>query len=167
MAGTLALMAAIDALYGAWINPMGLVDLQNGVPLSMVACLCAGVAVAALARVSGRAAPFVGAVAGLVLVIPSALVTLPALAGVGDLPRAASEEAMAVAGPGSVLLTQSDSMAAGALYLANVEGARPDMAFLALPMLADTARVASELNRFGVTKVAAPRDANHSLATMR
>ncbi len=166
MAGTLALIATLDAIYAAWINPMGLVDLQNGVPLTMVICLCAGLAVAALARLTGPAAPFVGVVVGLVLLIPSALVTLPTLAGVGDLPRAVSEESLLQGVPGSVVLTQSDSMAAGTLYLANVEGARPDMAFLVLPMLADTERVAAELNRSGGVPVAAPAASTEALATI-
>ncbi len=147
MAGTLALVAAVDAVYGVWINPMGLVDLQNGVPLVMVLCLCAGIAVASLARVAGPAAPFVAVVAGLVLIIPSAAVTIPSIAGVGDLPRAVSEEVLVVAAPGSVALTQSDSISAGTQYMSTVEGARPDMAFLVLPMLSDSERVTTQLRR--------------------
>ena len=125
---SLLAMASIDALYGAWINPMGLVDFQNGLPIVTIACVCAGVAVATLARLTGPAAPYVASVALVALVVPPAIVSLPSVTAVGDLPRALSEHALGEATPSSVLMTQSDSVSAGALYLMTVEGARPDVA---------------------------------------
>ena len=156
IACTLAVMALLDGLYGGWINPMGLVDFQNGVPLFMTACVCAGIAVAALARVSGPAARYVGCVAFVALVLPPALVTIPTLGGVADLPRDLSEEAFRTTRANAVLITQSDSLSAGTLYLSAVEGARPDVALVVLPMLGDRERVATELRRSGSKEFVTP-----------
>ncbi len=142
----LASIVVLDGIYGFWLNPMGLVDLQNGVPMVLGMCVCAGVAVSALARMTGPAAPFVGSVACLALVIPPALVSLPAVASVRDLPRAASEAAFGPVAPGAVILTQSDSTAAASIYLHEIEGARPDVAVLVLPMISDLETVREVLN---------------------
>jgi hypothetical protein len=166
IACTLAAMAALDGIYGSWINPMGLVDFQNGVPLLMVACACAGFAVAAFARSTGPAARYVGSFAALALVLPPALVTVPALGEVADLPREISEEALRTSSANAVLFTQSESVSSGALYLSSVEGARPDLAVVVWPMLADTERVATELRRSGTTGYQEPEQPELVLATI-
>lgn len=136
LAATLGALAAGDVLYALLINPMGQRDWQNGVPLALAASACAGAAVAWMSRTLGRAGPFVGAVAGLLLVLPAALVSLPAAwpasapGGARDVPRAWSEAALAATPPRGLALVQYDSTAAGLLYLTEVEGARPDVSVL-------------------------------------
>ncbi len=166
LAAALAAMALLDGIYGAWIRPMGLADFHNGVPLLMAACVCAGVAVAALARVTGPGARYVGTFAALALVLPSALVTVPALSGVADLPRDVSEEVLRNTTANAVLLTQSDTVSAGTLYLSAVEGARPDVALVGLPMLRDSERVTTALQRSGSSAYLAPEEPEQVLATI-
>ncbi|MCP4444988.1 MAG: DUF2723 domain-containing protein [Myxococcales bacterium] len=138
----LAVIIVLDAVYASWINPMGLVDLQNGVPMVLGLSICAGAAISALARSAGIAAPFVGGVVALIVVMPPALSTMSTLGLVGDLPRDFSESALTKAPVSALVLSQGDSLAAGTSYMQSIEGARPDVGCLVVPMLADKERVA-------------------------
>ena len=142
LGATLGVIVVFDFIYASWINPMGLIDWQNGVPLVLALSVCTGSAVGALARSSGTGAPFVGAVIALIMPLPPALSSISTLALVGDLPRDYGEEALLSAPPRAILLSQGDSLSAGASFMQSVEGARPDIAALVVPMLSDRERVA-------------------------
>lgn len=78
-AAALFVIGAGDLLYALWVNPMGQTDWQNGVPLALTVSAGAGAGVAWLSRFLRGAGPFVGAVAGVLLVVPPALVSVPAV----------------------------------------------------------------------------------------
>lgn len=173
LAATAAAIALGDIVYSLWINPMGLRDLQNGLPLTLVACLCAGAGVAWLARYLGLAGVFVGAVASLLLVIPVGLVSLPAVwpaSAPGDsveVPRAWSEAALAQTPIRGVALVQNDSTAAGLMFLSVSEDARPDVAALVRQHLVDMERTRAVLARSGSDAAAVDRiDAANPLASI-
>ncbi len=128
----LAVVVVGDVIYSFWINPMGLVDLQNGVPTALGLCGFAGVGVAWFARAFGRAAPFGGAVVAFILVVTTGLVSWQPVfaASSGDLPRRWSEAAMDAMPPRGIVLSTTDSVSSGLLYLSAVEGARPDVTAL-------------------------------------
>jgi tetratricopeptide (TPR) repeat protein len=158
-AGALGLVLAGDSLYAVWLNPMGLVNLQNGVPLCVAASACAGVGVAWLARATGRAAPFSGAAATVLLVVPIALYgwreRWAAAAGVA--PRAWSEAALARVPARGLALVTSDAVAAGTIYLAAAEAARPDVAVLVRQHGRDAERSRAVLARAGIHDIAPAR----------
>lgn len=148
----IALIALGDAVYAFWINPMGLADWQNGVPFALAMCVAAGAGVAWFARSLGRAAPFAGGFAGVALVVPAAFVSMPQVfaASSGDLPRAHVEASLDAVPPRGIALVQSDSMAAGMIYLTTVEMSRPDVAVIARQhLLGDAERTRAMLERSG------------------
>jgi hypothetical protein len=164
-AAALIAIGAGDLLYALWVNPMGQTDWQNGVPLALCVSAGAGAGVAWLSRFLRSAGPFVGAVAGVLLVVPPALVSVPAVwpasgpggsadvgdvGDVGDAPRAWAEAALAATPPRGLALVQYDSTAAGLLYLTEVEHARPDVAVLVRQFLVDPEYVRAALARAGV-----------------
>jgi tetratricopeptide (TPR) repeat protein len=158
-AAALIVIGAGDLLYALWVNPMGQTDWQNGVPLALSVSAGAGAGVAWLSRFLRSAGPFVGAVAGVLLVVPPALVSVPAVwpasapggsAGLEDAPRAWAEAALAATPPRGLALVQYDSTAAGLLYLTEVEHARPDVAVLVRQFLVDPEYVRAALARGGV-----------------
>ncbi len=146
-AALLLYVAAVDLAYGAWVNPMGLVDLQNGVPFSFAIAILVGAGVAAAAGRTGPAAPFAAAVLAVVVVTPAALDAGAAklAARASDAPRAFVEEGLNRAPPGALALVTSDSIAAGLYWLTEVEGARPDVAVLVRQHLHDVRRSADVL----------------------
>ncbi|HWN67200.1 MAG TPA: DUF2723 domain-containing protein [Haliangium sp.] len=159
-AAALAVIAAGDVLYALWVNPMGQPDWQNGVPLAVAVSAGAGAGVAWLSRFLRAAGPFAGAVAGVLLVVPPALVSVPAVwpasapddgsSPAMDAPRAWAEAALAATPPRGLALVQYDSTAAGLLYLTEVEHARPDVAVVVRQFLADPEYVRAALARGGV-----------------
>jgi hypothetical protein len=159
-AAALIVIGAGDLLYALLVNPMGQTDWQNGVPVAVAVSAGAGAGVAWLSRFLGSAGPFVGAVAGVLLVLPPALVSVPAVwpasapgGGPGpglDAPRAWAEAALAATPPRGLALVQHDSTAAGLLYLTEVEQARPDVAVVVRRFLADPDYVRAALARAGV-----------------
>lgn len=151
----LAVVAAGDALYAVWINPMGTPDLQNGVPLALATCALAGIAVAALARLAGRGAVFVGAFAALAMAAGPAWLSAPALASSrGDGPGHLADAVLAAAPPGALVLSTGDSLSSALLYRSVVEGARPDVAPLVRQLLPDGARTDAALARAGIDELA-------------
>ncbi len=130
-AGALLLaVAAGDSIYSVWINPMGQVDLQNGVPFALAVCAAAGAGVALLARVFGRASLPAGAALAVIMVVPVAMDTQAAgamAARTGDLPRAFAQACLDETPPRGLALVTNDSTAAGLIFLTAIEGARPDV----------------------------------------
>ena len=106
-------LLVVDVLYSVGVNPMGLVDLQNGT----VTFVAAGLLAAALI-------PRI--VTPLVLLFP-VLAISTAGAGVSDSePRRYGTDALAQVGPHGLLLTTSDHLSSLTLWLRDIEGARPD-----------------------------------------
>lgn len=159
LAGALVLLViAIDAAYAIWVNPMGQVERQNGVPLALGVALAAAVGVAALARRFFRAAPYVAAVLAAMIAVPAVLAdggAKRALAA-SDAPRAWDEAVLDAAPPRAVALVQADNLAAGLFWLQLVEGQRPDVASLVRQHAADRARTEAVLAR--VAPIAAVPD---------
>jgi len=115
----------IDLLYAVSINPMGLRDLQNGVP--GICCLGVGTALCldALRRVrGGRWAVAAGIFSILLGISPIALWEARRDPGVAVLLDAAADEAP----PEALALVASDHLAAGFAFVQGVEGQRPDLA---------------------------------------
>lgn len=150
--------AAIDAIYAVWINPMGLRDLQNGTPVAVCAAALAGAGLVWFLERLGRAAPFVGAVIGVIAVAGPLLESSAVISGgaASEMPRTWSEAALDSLPPRAVALTRSDSMSAGLMFLITAEGARPDVAALVRQHLADVERSARLLG-LEVEDVAPPR----------
>ncbi len=146
-----------DLFYAVVINPMGIADWQNGIPFSVASCICAGIGLIWLGRAIRRMGLFIVAAAGVLLSVPVVLLALPevwpasssghldtyvepsladsqAPVGIGrggDAARALSQAALDQVPSDGVALVQSDSMAAGLMYLTVAEHARPDVAVLA------------------------------------
>jgi len=155
----LAVVVVGDVIYSFWVNPMGMVDLQNGVPAALGLCAFAGLGVAWFARAFGRAAPFAGGAVAFIFIVASGLVSWQSVraARSGDLPRRWSEAALGAMPPHGVVLTTTDSTSAGVLFLTAAEGARPDIAALvqqqaaadwqrSFAMLAQSARSADDID---------------------
>ena len=129
-----ALIVALlgDTLYSFWLNPMGLVDLQNGVFVLFCLCIGVGIGIAAFANALGKAAAYAGTVATVAIVFPTFDVGWSAVqeASHGDAPRAWAESALSHVPPRGVAIVQNDSTAAGLIFLTTTEAARPDVAVL-------------------------------------
>lgn len=145
--GALVAVAVGDALYAIALNPMGIADGQNGVPLALAVGVLAGMGLVWLGRFAGRAGPYAAAGAGAILAVAPVMVSWPALASGGDAPRRFAEAALDGAAPRAVLLTHSDSLSAGVLFLQVAEGARPDVASLVRQRLGDRGRTAAIMGR--------------------
>ncbi len=141
----LAVVAVGDALYAVALNPMGIADRQNGVPLALAVGVLAGMGLVWLGRFAGRAGPFAAAAAGAIIAVGPALVAWPALAPAGDAARRFAEAALDRAPARAVLLTRSDSLSAGVLFLQVAEQARPDVTALVRQRLGDRERTAALL----------------------
>jgi hypothetical protein len=160
VAAALAVIGVGDVIYALWGNPTGQADWQNGVPLALAVSICVGAGVAWLSRFLRAAGPFVAAVAGVILVVPAAAVSLPAVwaasapagdpADVPDVPRAWAEAALAGTPPRGLALVSSTSLASGLLYLTAIEAARPDVAVVDRRRLDDHAYVRAALGSSGV-----------------
>ncbi|MFH0900758.1 MAG: DUF2723 domain-containing protein [Pseudomonadota bacterium] len=138
----LVIMAIGDFVYGAWVNPMGIEDRQNGVLLTLAVAVLAGFGVAAVGKRLGRAAPFVASAVAIVAAIPAALSALEEKASTrtNEAPRKWAEAALASCPARAIALAHQDSTAAGMVWLSVVEGARPDLAILVRQHLWDRER---------------------------
>jgi tetratricopeptide (TPR) repeat protein len=157
LAVIVAFVCVADIAFAVWINPMGIADRQTGVPLAVALALAAAVGVAAAAARFGRAAPHAAGVIGLIVATPALLSAGAAkrAMAVSDAPRRFAEAALAQAPPRAIVLVQSDALAAGTMWLREVEGARPDVAVLVRQQLADEERSAAQLAQIGVAELAA------------
>jgi len=140
-----------DFLYTVRLNPMGIGERQDGVPLAFALAGFAALGIVAAARRFGRAAPFAAAAFALIVATPAAFAFAGARAALAasEAPRAWSELGLAAAPPRALVLTQNDSTSAGMLWLTTVEAARPDVAVLVRQHLWDSRRVAAILGRAG------------------
>ena len=140
-------VAVGDVAYAIWLNPMGIADRQNGVPLALAVGVLAGCGVTWLARFAGRAGPPSAVAAGLMMLVGPALVAWPELAATArdDRPRRWAEAALDGAPPGTVVLSRSDSLSANLTFLQVAEGARPDVAALVRQRLGDVERTEAML----------------------
>ncbi len=125
---TLTWLLLGSLVYSVGINPMGGPDRQTGLVLDVVAIwivsLVAGQGFAAWPRLGWAVLPL----AWTVLVVPSAWVSLPDAAVTRSwAPHAWSRAALDQLPPRTLLLPQSDDLAAGVLWARTVEGARPDV----------------------------------------
>ncbi|RMH40392.1 MAG: DUF2723 domain-containing protein [Deltaproteobacteria bacterium] len=163
LAAALAAVGAGDLAYSAWLNPRGLVDLQNGVPLAVAVAIATALGVAWFARATGRAAPFAGAAVAVWIAVPIALVGGSArwAAAAGDAPRRWGEAALADVGPRGVVLARSDDTASALFFLSLAEMARPDVAVLVRQHLWDVDR-----NRAVLARARAPVDPVHPVAAL-
>lgn len=105
-------LLVVDSAYAVAINPMGLVDGQNGQPAFVI------LGFAAAALIPRLASP-------LVLMFPLLAAIGPHSAG-DEAPRRYGSDALAQLGPHGLLLTTSDHLSSLTLWLRDVEGARPD-----------------------------------------
>jgi len=120
LAAACVALAAIDCVYATALNPMGVRDAQNGVPLAFACALAAGV-------VAGRGwAPWALLIGLSATAVPA---TAALLDGASDRVAASvidlSLDAVPVSG---VVFVASDDLAAGAAFAQTAEGARPDVA---------------------------------------
>ncbi len=107
---TAGALLVIDVLYSVGVNPMGLIDEQNGQPTFIVLGLLAAALIPRL-------------ITPLVLMFPILALVVPP----GDIaPRRYGTDALAQVGPHGLLMTTTDHLSSVTLWLRDVEGARPD-----------------------------------------
>jgi hypothetical protein len=137
----LLVVLLLDALYAVIVNPMGLRDLQNGLPSVAAFALLAVVGVEALAaRLPGRARLARAVGAGALLL--GAIIQGPFLRGADRGLPVLVDTALAQTPPTGVISVASDNLAAGLAFAQGVEGARPDVAVLVRQHLWDTTSLA-------------------------
>jgi len=134
-----------DLLYSVLINPMGLDDLQCGVPTAIGLAVALGAGLYALATRLGRAAPWAAGALSVLVCIPAALADGDAKLGLSAEAGAWTDAALAPLPPRALLLTASDDLSAGVLYEQSVAGARPDVTALVRQQLWDGALVAQRI----------------------
>lgn len=142
LAGILGCWLLLDALYGAWINPMGLRDLQNGLPFCLAAAVCVGGGVIALSRFAGKLGAPVAAAVAVLAFLPPAVTSFSAIpaATSGDSPLSWSEAILEQAEPRATIFVTNDSTAAPLLYSTAITGARPDVTVLVRQLFPDRER---------------------------
>ncbi|MCA9656285.1 MAG: DUF2723 domain-containing protein [Myxococcales bacterium] len=124
----MAWLFGVEAFYAIGINPMGGEDRQTGLVLAPLAALVVGEVARRWMRGRRRMRWAVLPLLSAVLVLPPALVGLPDVAVTRSwAPHAWTRGALAQLPPGTLLLTQSDDLAAGTLSASMLEGARPDV----------------------------------------
>ncbi len=130
LCGWLLFALSFDFVYAAWINPMGLSDLQNGGATRIALACLAGVGIAVLAIRAGRAAAAAAAVVTLVAAWP--VVASSALAlGANNAPDRWTQAALDEVPPRGTAFVTSDDVAAGLRYF-QAAGQRPDVAVVVI-----------------------------------
>ncbi|MEM7151961.1 MAG: DUF2723 domain-containing protein [Myxococcota bacterium] len=128
VAAGLTWIIAVELFYAAGINPMGGADRQTGLVLAPLAALVVGEVSRRWLVDRGRLRLAVLPLAGVVLVVPPLLVSASDMAVTRSwAPHAWTRAALAQLPPGTLLLTQSDDLAAGTVSARLVDGARPDI----------------------------------------
>jgi tetratricopeptide (TPR) repeat protein len=124
----LFVVLAGDALYTAWINPMGTGDLQNGAPTCVALALCAGAGLAAAARRFPKAGqPFAAAALGVIALVPAWISDGEAKFHLGFEADGWSRAALDDAPVRGVIFATTDDLIASTFYQRVVAGARPDV----------------------------------------
>ncbi len=124
----LAWLVAVELLYAVAINPMGVAERQTGLVTALL--LCVGVAELARRHLQPRTRAMWAVVPLLfvVLALPAGLRSAPDAVNTRSWgPHSWTRAALAQLPPGSLLLTQSDDLAAGSINARVIEGARPDV----------------------------------------
>ena len=117
----------LDAVYAVALNPMGLRDLQNGIPALAALGLSAGLALGWVVEWSERA--WTGWLALGLIGISGVLNASELTARVEDRGLTALlDDATDAMPPETLMLVSSDDFAAGMAFQQTVEGARPDLA---------------------------------------
>ncbi|HJZ86810.1 MAG TPA: DUF2723 domain-containing protein, partial [Polyangia bacterium] len=129
-AALLMWVGALDFVYAIWVNPMGIEDLQNGVPLHLALGLAAGAGAAWLGQALKRAGAAGASAIAVCVLVPAVLADGPQKWGSSDGPDRLLHAILAQAPPRGAVLAQSDDVNAG-LWLARALGERPDL--FALP----------------------------------
>lgn len=138
----IALIWLVDVAYATALNPMGLRDLQNGVPA--LCCLGLGVAQSLGGlRAVGRWAPPVGMIAISLGISLGQFWADRGDPGASTLIDPAADEAP----PEALALVASDNLAAGLAFAQVVEGARPDLAVVVRQHVARGSSVAPVARR--------------------
>jgi hypothetical protein len=143
----LGVVGLADVAFAIQINPMGVRDLQTGLPATFVVAVLAAAGLAracAYARREGSAALLGGVASAGLLAIGMQWAASPAerdMTGV-DAPRAIAADLLDRAPVASVAFTTSDDLSAGLLGTQAVEDARPDVLVLVKQHLSDARFVA-------------------------
>ncbi|MEM9458493.1 MAG: DUF2723 domain-containing protein [Myxococcota bacterium] len=121
-------LVVVECFYVVGINPMGGADRQTGLVLAPLAALVVGDVARRWLADRGRLSWAVLPLLGTVLLLPPTLHSRSDLAVTRSwAPHGWTRAALAQLPPRSLLLTQSDDLAAGTVWAAVVEGARPDV----------------------------------------
>ena len=144
----LFLLILVDVFYAVVINPMGLVDLQNGaVTYCIIALFCAVGTASILARLSNALSGQPRFVKATVVWVGAVSLTTAAVLGATPERQLLNDNwgaedlthlAFQAAPTGSLVLTASESLAASQLYLVGVGALRPDCQALNRTELADS-----------------------------
>ncbi|MBK8239120.1 MAG: DUF2723 domain-containing protein [Deltaproteobacteria bacterium] len=117
-----------SAAFAIAINPMGGADRQTGLLFDWCAIVLVAVSVDRWLQPRPRLRLAALPLLWLVLTLPAALRSLDDFATMRSwAPHAWARGALSQLPPGTLLLTQSDDLSAGVLWLRAVEGARPDV----------------------------------------
>ncbi|GEM_PF-1073060 len=121
-------LVVVELVYVVGVNPMGGDDRQTGLPLALLAGLCVGVSLGAWTTRQPRASLLFLPLCAVMLILPSAWVSARDLEVTASwMPAQWTREVLKGLPPGTMLLTQSDSLSAGILASQVIEGARPDV----------------------------------------
>jgi tetratricopeptide (TPR) repeat protein len=134
-------IGGLDFIYATWVNPMGIEDLQNGVPLHLMIGAAAGAGIAWLGGRLGRAGSAASFAVGLCAVIVAAVSDTSAKLGASDGADRVLHAVLAETPPRGSVLAISDDINAG-LQFARALGERPDVIALPQQHLWDRALVA-------------------------
>lgn len=144
-----------DSVYSLGINPMGMAELQDGVPTVFVVSLLAASGVLAAALRFGRGAPFAATVLGCLCAGPAMFGDLDAKLHLDAAPSRPARRALDAAPARALLLTTTDDRSATIMYEMLVAGARPDLTWMVRQQLWDSTLVRTRTARAGA-QIATP-----------
>lgn len=128
----LAVVLLGDLLYSAWINPMGIEDLQCGAPTAIALAICAGAALSAAGRkLPERGQPFLVGTLAVIALVPALWSDHDAKFALGFEASTWSRAALAEAPPRATVYATTDDLLAGSFYEQVVAGDRPDVKVIA------------------------------------
>jgi hypothetical protein len=131
LAWGVAWLVLVELFYATGVNPMGGADRQTGMLLAPLAAISVALVLGRVVAVAPRLAWAVVPLVWVAVVAPAFVGSRhEAAAARSWMPQAWTLRVLDRFPPGTTLLTQSDDLAAGCLYAAVVEGARPDIACL-------------------------------------
>ncbi len=151
---TLTWVLLTDFVYGFWVNPMGMEDLQNGFAMLLAGSVLVGLGLVAASSFLAQSLPALAVASSAVLVfitiLPPAISNWKSKVGGADWGASAWSRAVSdQAAPGALVVVASDDLAAGLSYLQAVEDKRPDMVVLVRQHAWDAVTVERSLSRAG------------------